>query len=147
MSATVAIYCPSRPGELPKSKSTQPRSARRVTLVVAYLGLVNFDSDVPPFCPTAQPILTNFHLSKQNRTDSGIAKIKVNPTQVRDHQSHPVFSPKFKILAATSRLHKSRSRCSRPKGTASSPSTTSGSGGPTSTSTGRPTPWSSTSNR
>ena len=33
--ATVATYCPSRPGELPKSKSTQPRSTRRcVTLYV-----------------------------------------------------------------------------------------------------------------
>ena len=44
---------------------------------------------VPPPCPVDQPILQNSHLPKQNQ--AGMTKIIVNPTQVRDHQSHPVL--------------------------------------------------------
>ena len=61
-------------------------------MVVSYLGRVNFDLDVPLFCPTDQSILPNFNLPKQNRANSGMSKIKVNPTQDTDHQPHPVYS-------------------------------------------------------
>lgn len=57
-----------------------------VRLVVTDLGWVPFHLHVPSSCPAAQPI----HLSKQNWAGSGMAKIKANPTQVRDHQTHPV---------------------------------------------------------
>ena len=36
------------------------------------------------------PILPISHQSKQSQADSGTAKIKVNPTQVRDLLCHPV---------------------------------------------------------
>ena len=35
--ATVAIFCPSRPGELPKSKSTQQRFASRCSSLIGIL--------------------------------------------------------------------------------------------------------------
>ena len=38
-----------------------------VTLVVADLGWVDFDLDVPSTCPTDQLILPNTRLPKQNR--------------------------------------------------------------------------------
>ena len=41
--------------------------------------------DFPPSCPTIQPALPNSRLPKQNRADSGITKIMVNPNQARDH--------------------------------------------------------------
>ena len=43
-----------------------------------------------PSCPAALPILPFSHQPKQGQADSGIAKIKVNPTQVRDLLCHPV---------------------------------------------------------
>ena len=43
----------------------------RVTLVVAYLGWVDFDLDVPLFCLATQPVLPNSHWPKQNWTDGG----------------------------------------------------------------------------
>ena len=48
-------------------------------------------SNVPPPCPVDQPILPNSKLPKQNQAERGMIKIIVNPTQVRDHQSHPVL--------------------------------------------------------
>ena len=62
----------------------------RVTLVVAYLGWVDIDLNVPPSCTASQSNLSNPYLPKQNLTDSGMTKITFNPTQVGDHQSHPV---------------------------------------------------------
>ena len=35
--------------------------------------------------------------AQQNRADSGMTKITVYPTQVRDHQSHPVVRADFKV--------------------------------------------------
>ena len=57
------------------------------------LGLVDFNLSVRPSCQTDQPILPNYHLPELNLPDSGISKIKVNPTQVADHQLHFVLPP------------------------------------------------------
>ena len=38
----------------------------RVGLVVWHFGWLDFDVDVPPFCPAAQPIQPYSHLPKQN---------------------------------------------------------------------------------
>ena len=59
-----------------------------VCRVVSYLGWVDFDLDVPPSCPAAQPILPNSHLPKQSL--AGMSKLKVNPTRVTNHHPHPV---------------------------------------------------------
>ena len=81
---------------LPAPPSRNPRKGRdkvlplmyRVTpLVVANYGCVDFDLDVPPSCPIGLPILTNSHQPRQNLTDSGMNKIKVNPTRLCDHLS------------------------------------------------------------
>ena len=48
----------------------------RVTLVVSYLGWVDFDLCVPSSCPPAQPVLPNSNLPKQNLADSGTTKSK-----------------------------------------------------------------------
>ena len=56
------------------------------------LGWIDFDLHVLPIlpdCPTAQQVLPNSHLSKQNRADSGIAKIKLTQTWVREVMGHP----------------------------------------------------------
>ena len=55
------------------------------------LGLVDFNLSVRPSCQTDQPILPNYHLPELNLPDSGISKIKVNPTQVADPQLHLVL--------------------------------------------------------
>ena len=47
-----------------------------MTLVVADLGWVDFDSDVPSSCPAAQPVLPNPHWPQQNRADIGTSKYK-----------------------------------------------------------------------
>ena len=60
----------------------------RLTLVVADLSWVDFDLGVSASCPVARPILPNTHLPKQNQADNGITQIIVNPTEVRNHQSH-----------------------------------------------------------
>ena len=64
----------------------------RVTVVVKYLGWVDLDLGFSAILPnyTIQPVQPNSHLSNQNRADSGMTEIVVNPTQVCDHQSHPV---------------------------------------------------------
>ena len=54
------------------------------------MGWVDFDLDAPPICPAAQLTQPYSNLPKQNQADRGMTKIKVNPTQVRDHQSHPI---------------------------------------------------------
>ena len=54
------------------------------------LFLVDLDLSAPKSCPTDQLILPQFYLPKQNQPDSGMSKIKVNPTQVTGHQPHPV---------------------------------------------------------
>ena len=41
-------------------------------------------------CPAAHPVLPLSNQTKWNQADSGIAKIKINPTQVRDVMPHPV---------------------------------------------------------
>ena len=46
--------------------------------------------DVPPSCPGAQPVLPISHQPRQNQAEGGTAKIKVNPTQVRQEMCHPV---------------------------------------------------------
>ena len=46
--------------------------------------------DVPPSCPAAQPVLPISHQPRQNQAEGGTAKIKVNPTQVRQEMGHPV---------------------------------------------------------
>ena len=63
----------------------------RVTRVVANLGWVDFDLDVPPSRPVAQPILPNSHLPKHKWADSGMTKFIVDPT----NQSHPVLVKKY----------------------------------------------------
>ena len=61
-----------------------------VNLVIVSRVWVDFDLEVPQTCHTAQPILLSFHLPKLNWADRGMTKNKVNPTQVHDHQVHPV---------------------------------------------------------
>ena len=46
--------------------------------------------DVPPPCPPAQPVLPISHQPRQNQAEGGTAKIKVNPTQVRQEMGLPV---------------------------------------------------------
>ena len=46
-------------------------SIYRVTLVVADLGWVDFDSDIPSSSPAAQPVLPNPHWPQQNQADIG----------------------------------------------------------------------------
>ena len=46
--------------------------------------------DVPPSCPGAQPVLPISHQPRQNKAERETAKIKVNPTQVRQEMCHPV---------------------------------------------------------
>ena len=62
----------------------------RVIHLVVHLGWVDFDLDVPPSFPAAQPFLPNFYQPMQNWADSGTLKIRVNPTQVDDEMNHPV---------------------------------------------------------
>ena len=58
----------------------------RVTLVVAYLGWVDFDLDVPLFCLATQPVLPNSHWPKQNWTDGGTSKfMSTQPGYVNRH--------------------------------------------------------------
>ena len=57
-----------------------------MTQQVSDLGGVNFDLDVP--------LILLWHINqkpKQNRSESGTSKIKLNPTQVRDLLGHPVL--------------------------------------------------------
>ena len=56
----------------------------RVTVVVKYLGWVDLDLGFSAILPnyTIQPVQPNSHLSNQNRADSGMTEIVVNPTQV-----------------------------------------------------------------
>ena len=51
--------------------------------LLANLGWVDFDLG----CSTAQPIS---HQPRQNQAEGGTAKIKVNPTKVRQEMGHPV---------------------------------------------------------
>ena len=44
------------------------------------LGWVDFDFYVPPYCPTAQPLLPNSHQRKQSLADSETLEIQVNKT-------------------------------------------------------------------
>ena len=60
--------------------ATSPLSeyAKQIHQVVKYLGLGDFDLglDIPPSCPTTQPVLPNSDLPKQNRANSGMTEIK-----------------------------------------------------------------------
>ena len=57
--------------------------------VVADLGWVDLDLDVPSSCLAAQPLLPNFQQPKLNRWN---IKIPVDPTQVCHHQQlQPVY--------------------------------------------------------
>ena len=46
-----------------------------LALVVSDLGWVDFDLDVPPSCPIAQPILPDSNLPKQKWADSGMTRV------------------------------------------------------------------------
>ena len=48
--------------------------------------------DVPPSCPPVQPVLPISHQPKQNQAEGVTAKIKVNPTEVRQEMDLPTFS-------------------------------------------------------
>ena len=48
--------------------------------------------DVPQPCPAAQPDLPIYHQPRQNQAKGGTAKIKVNPTDVRQEMVLPVAS-------------------------------------------------------
>ena len=54
--------------------------------------------DVPPSCPGAQPVLPISHQPRQNQAEGGTAKIKVNPTQVRQEMCHPVHGRKNSVI-------------------------------------------------
>ena len=66
----------------------------RVIHLLRDLGRVEFDSDVPPYCPAAQPLLPNSHQPKQNWADGGTTKIKVNPTQISEQMNHQILAHK-----------------------------------------------------
>ena len=51
--------------------------------------------DVPPSCPAAQPVLPISHQPRQSKAEGGTAKIKVNPTQIRQEMGHPVYWKPF----------------------------------------------------
>ena len=59
--------------------------------------------DVPSPCVGAQPFLPKCH--QKNRTDSGTAKIKDNPTKIRKLMKHPVV----KFLLAPIIVHDTKS--------------------------------------
>ena len=65
----------------------------RVIHLLVDLGWVDFDLGVPPYCPAAQLLLPNSHQPKQNWSDGGTTKIKVNPTQVLGQMNHHVAYP------------------------------------------------------
>ena len=46
--------------------------------------------DVPPSCPSAQPLLPTSHQPRQNQAEGGTAKIIVNPTQLSEQMPLPV---------------------------------------------------------
>ena len=57
------------------------------------LGWVDFDLyNVPLSCPAAQPLLPISNQLKQNQTEGGTAKIKVNPTILSDLMPLPVLT-------------------------------------------------------
>ena len=53
------------------------------------MGWLTLIWDVPPSCPAAQPVLPISHQPWQNQAEGGTAKIKVNPTEVRQEMSRP----------------------------------------------------------
>ena len=55
------------------------------------VGLLNMICDVSPSCQAAQPFLPKSHLPKPKQTDGGTAKIKVNPTKVRELMEHLLY--------------------------------------------------------
>ena len=65
--------------------------------LVMDLGLVDFDLNVPPFCPAAWPLLPNSHQLRHSWADSGTITIQVNPTQVPDQMGHPVHKVSAKF--------------------------------------------------
>ena len=58
----------------------------RVTHLLANLGWVDFHLG----CPAAQPVLPISYQPRQNQAEGGTAKIKANPTQVRQEMCYPV---------------------------------------------------------
>ena len=63
----------------------------RVIYLVSHLGWIDFDLDVLPSRPAAQPFLPNSHQPMQNWADSTTMEIQVSPTQVHDQMNHPVL--------------------------------------------------------
>ena len=61
-------------------------------MVVADLGWVDFDSDVPSSCPAAQPVLPNPHWPQQNRADIGTSKYKsTQPRSATTSVTHIIY--------------------------------------------------------
>ena len=54
------------------------------------LGWIDFDLGVPPSCLAAQPIHSNSHQRRQNRSESGTLKVQDNPSQAHEQIGHPV---------------------------------------------------------
>ena len=63
----------------------------RVNHQLADLGWVDCDLDVPSILPNLLKQFCQSLMPRQNRADSGIAKIKVNPTQVCELMVNPVL--------------------------------------------------------
>ena len=57
------------------------QGSSRVGLVAMAMGWVDFDLNVPPGCPAAQPIQPNSQFAQAQLLGSGVIKIKVNQTQ------------------------------------------------------------------
>ena len=76
--------------------------------MVTYLDWVDLDLEfVNPLAQLhIQQVLPNSYVPKQNRADSDLTKIIVNPTQVCVHQSHPVkiYSIVFVVHIVQSRV-------------------------------------------
>ena len=74
-------------------ESGSAASHYRVALVVADLGLVDCDIGHSTVCPILLGQNGNWQNSQGNWAIWWNIQIKVNPTQVCDHQSHPVSLP------------------------------------------------------
>ena len=74
------------------------QSCEEVSVTQALLGHNRYISIwFHPSCLAPLPIPPNSDLPKQNWADSGISKISVNPTQVREVMAHSVIHPIFTV--------------------------------------------------
>ena len=69
--------------------------------MVADLGWVDLDLDVPSSCPAAQPLFAHFPSAQAESGRHWNIKIQVNPIQVHGHQPHPVLVKEYRVRGRT----------------------------------------------